>query len=238
MSTAFDGLRMRSTLSTNPAMIRARISGCFPCRRGFFVGRGNRFDSQMGRCLTRFQPRAVTVSRFFVLGTKQRGELVRYDMKLHEFMPFITGISVTDPTFSRDGKWVAYLSYPEHSVWRSRSDGTERMQLTFPAMDARFPAISPDGTRVAFHTAHKNELFVIDMQGGQPQKVADNAVFAGWSPDGNYLLSKGALVPYGSQIIDLRTGKNSAVPSSDGTSGGFWLSQDTVMARNAKDRSS
>ena len=40
------------------------------------------------------------------------------------------------------------------SVWRSRSDGTERMQVTFPPMDARFPVISPDGTKVAFHTGN------------------------------------------------------------------------------------
>jgi WD40-like Beta Propeller Repeat len=171
--------------------------------------------------------------QIFVLGTKQRGELVRYDMKSHEFAPFIAGISATDPTFSRDGKWVAYLSYPERSVWRSRSDGTERMQLTFPPMDARFPVISPDGTKVAFHTS-KNELFVIDMQGGRPQMVADSAFYASWSPNGNYLLSKAPLPPYGSQITDLRTGKSSAVPSSDATSGGYWLSQETVMVRNAE----
>jgi serine/threonine protein kinase/Tol biopolymer transport system component len=169
--------------------------------------------------------------QIFVLGTKQRGELVRYDMRSHQLVPFLQGISVTDPTFSRDGKWVAYLSYPEHTVWRSRSDGTERMQLTFPPMDARYPAISPDGTKAAFHTA-KNELFVVDMQGGQPRKVSDHAYFASWSPDGNYLFSKLSLVPFGSQITDLRTGESSAVPSSDGTSGGYWLSQSTVMARN------
>jgi len=171
--------------------------------------------------------------QIFVLGTKQRGELVRYDMKSHAFVPFLAGISATDPTFSRDGKWVAYLSYPEHTVWRSRIDGTERLQLTFLPMNARFPAISPDGTKVAFHTA-KNELFVVDMQGGQQQKISDNAFFASWSPDGNYLFYKVASAPYGSQIADLRTGKSSAVPSSDGTSGGYWLSENSVMAHNAQ----
>jgi Tol biopolymer transport system component len=170
--------------------------------------------------------------QIFVLGTKQRGQLVRYDMKSHQFVPFLQGTSVTDPTFSKDGKWVAYLSYPEHTVWRSRSDGTEPMQLTFAPMDARFPAISPDGTKVAFHTG-KNELFVVSMQGGQPRKVADNAYFASWSPDGTYLFSKLSLVPFGSQITDLRTGESSLVPSSDGKSGGYWLSQSTVMARDA-----
>ncbi len=70
--------------------------------------------------------------RIFALGTKQRGELVRYDMKSHQFEPFLSGISATDPTFSRDGKWVAYVSYPDHNLWRSRSDGSERRQLTYP----------------------------------------------------------------------------------------------------------
>jgi eukaryotic-like serine/threonine-protein kinase len=165
--------------------------------------------------------------RIFVLGTKQRGELVRYDIKSHAFLPFLSGISATDPTFSRDGKWVAYAIYPEHTLWRSRSDGTERTQLTFPPMDVRFPMISPDGTKVSFFT-ERNEIFVIDMQGGQPQKVTDDAVFASWSPDGNYLLYARA---FGLQITDVRTGKSTAVPSSGGMSGGYWLSQDSVIVR-------
>jgi Tol biopolymer transport system component len=134
--------------------------------------------------------------QIFVFGTKQRGELVRYDVMSQQLLPFLSGISATDPTFSRDGKWIAYASYPDRTLWRSRSDGTERMQLTFPPMEVLFPAISPDGTKVAFFT-NENEIFVIDMQGAQPQKVADNACCASWSPDGNYLLHPIASPPYG-----------------------------------------
>ena len=126
--------------------------------------------------------------QIFVLGTKQRGELVRYDMKSHQFLPFLSGISATDPTFSRDGRWVAYASSSDHTLWRSRSDGSERMQLTFPPTDVDFPAISPDGTKISFHT-DKRELFVIGMEGGTPQKISDNGWYASWSPDGNYLFS-------------------------------------------------
>jgi eukaryotic-like serine/threonine-protein kinase len=124
--------------------------------------------------------------QIFVLGTKQRGELVRYDMRSHQFLPFLSGISATDPTFSRDGKWVAYASYPDHTLWRSRSDGTERMQLTFPPMEVIFPSISPDGTKVSFNT-DKGELFVISMDGGTPRKIDEKGAIASWSPDGNYL---------------------------------------------------
>lgn len=77
--------------------------------------------------------------QIFVLGAQQRGELVRYDTQSHEFTPFLSGVSATNTTFSRDGKWVAYLSYPDHTLWRSRSDGTERKQLTFPLCTSLTP---------------------------------------------------------------------------------------------------
>jgi len=39
----------------------------------------------------------------------------------------------------KDGQWVAYASYPEGSLWRSKVDGTERLQLTFPPMAILWP---------------------------------------------------------------------------------------------------
>lgn len=170
----------------------------------------------------------------FVLGTKGRGELVRYDMQSHQFLPFLSGISATDPTFSRDGKWVAYISASDHTLWRSRSDGSERMQLTFAPTDVGFPAISSDGTKISFHT-DKHEVFVIGINGGIPQKVSDSGWFASWSPDGNYLFYQGGRYPWPSQIIDVRAGQNSAdLPPKGYFGGGFWLSQDILVGRNEK----
>jgi hypothetical protein len=48
----------------------------------------------------------------YALGTKQRGELIRYDMKSKQFVPILQGVSATNLTFAEDGNWVAYLSYP------------------------------------------------------------------------------------------------------------------------------
>jgi Tol biopolymer transport system component len=146
-------------------------------------------------------------------------------MKSKQFVPFLGGISATDPTFSGDGKWVAYLSYPDQTLWRSRSDGSERMQLTFPPPEAIFPLISPDGTKVSFHTG-KGEVFVVAMEGGPPQKIADNAMFAVWSPDGNYLLDHTAANPFWPQITDVRTGKSSPLPG--GNPAGLWLTPEIV----------
>ena len=182
-----------------------------------------------------------TVSRdgrqIFAVGTKGRGELVRYDSNQHGFAPYLGGISVFDPTFSSDGKWVAYVSYPEHTLWRSRADGSDRLQLTYPPRIVVTPRISPDGTRVAF-TTEGNESYVVSMSGGTPQKLADNAQAPDWSPDGN-LVAVGSYVSgrewgeetfYESRIIDLRSGNVAVVPDSQGTVGPWFVSQDTLVA--------
>jgi serine/threonine protein kinase len=169
--------------------------------------------------------------QIFVLGTKQRGELVRYDAQSHEFRPFLSGISATDPTFSRDGKWVAYASYPERILWLSRNNGSERKQLTFPPMNVFCPDISPDGTKVAFRNA-QFELLVMNVESGIPQKIDEKAFCGAWSPDGNYLYyqlaSPGGA---GGMIIDIRTGEKSPVPSSEHMFGA-WLNQNTLIAAN------
>ena len=59
-----------------------------------------------------------------------RGELVRYDSASHQFTPYLSGMSAMGVNFSRDGKWVTYVAYPEGTLWRSKVDGSERLQLT------------------------------------------------------------------------------------------------------------
>jgi eukaryotic-like serine/threonine-protein kinase len=178
--------------------------------------------------------------QIFAVGTKERGEVVRYDVQTHQFVPFLSGISAFDPNFSRDGQWVAYTSYPDHTLWRSRSDGTERKQLTYPPMEVGFPFISPDGTKVAFMT-QKNEIYVIGMGGGQPQKIKlKDSYVATWSPDGNLLavdsLTEGKHPGEANsddvEIFDIRTGKLSVVPSSLGLVGAQWIAQDALIAGN------
>jgi Tol biopolymer transport system component len=178
--------------------------------------------------------------QIFSLGTKPRGQLVRYDAKAGQFLPYLGGISAYDTTFSRDGKWVSYVSYPEHSLWRSRADGSDRLQLTYPPQVAVEPRISPDGTRVAFNTPTGvgGDAYVIGMNGGTAQKIADNANAPDWSPDGN-LVAVGSLIPgktFGekgysqSRIVDLRSRTVSAVPDSQATVGPWFVTQNTLVA--------
>jgi len=177
--------------------------------------------------------------RLFVLATKQRGELVHFDSKSRQFLPSLSGISAVEPTFSRDGKWVAYASYPDGNLWRSRSNGSERLQLTYPPMKVNEPRISPDGMKVAFN--FNAQTFVVDMSGANPPEIVAKGDFIWvptWSPDGNLLvvesgkegLTIGDQNSLGLRIVDLHTGKTSAVPSPEGMVGGWWVTQNTLVA--------
>ena len=70
--------------------------------------------------------------RIFAVGMEARGELVRYDANSKQLLPLLPGVHAFDPSYSADGQWVAYTAYPDHALWRSRSDGTDPLQLTFP----------------------------------------------------------------------------------------------------------
>src|SRR5262249_38008470 len=101
--------------------------------------------------------RGRDAKRMFAVGTQRRGELVRYDRATRQFVPFLSGISADWVEFSRDGKWVTYVSFPEMNLWRSRADGGERLQLTFSPMAVMAPRWSPDGMHIAFMGYVSNE---------------------------------------------------------------------------------
>jgi DNA-binding winged helix-turn-helix (wHTH) protein len=70
--------------------------------------------------------------KLFAIQGAPLGELVRYDAKSQQFLPYLSGISAIHLSFSKDGQWVVYISYPDGALWRSKVDGTERLQLTSP----------------------------------------------------------------------------------------------------------
>ena len=176
--------------------------------------------------------------QIFAIGTKRRGELVHYDLQAQQFLPFLGGISAIGPTFSKDGKWMAYTSYPDHNLWRSRADGTERAQITYPPIIVQTPSISPDGNKMAF-TSAQYDVYVVGADGGTPQKIAEHSLAPHWSPDGNVLLftsyygyDRPAAERHQSylQTYDLRAREMRMIPSSEGKGGGRWVGQDGLIA--------
>jgi eukaryotic-like serine/threonine-protein kinase len=180
---------------------------------------------------------SVDGKRVFVTNPQWRGELVRYDSTSHEFARYLSGMSAYAVNFSPDGKWLAYVAYPEGTLWRSRIDGTERLQLTFPPLFVGLPRWSPDGTRIAFAGAHfpKEEgidVYVIPAEGGNPERPVPgdrDTCDPTWSPDGNSLVfgRYGPFEPPGAgpmdvETVDLRTHAVSKVPGSEELSDPRW----------------
>jgi Tol biopolymer transport system component len=177
----------------------------------------------------------------FAVGMKRRGELVRYDMSSKQFTPFLSSVSAISPSFSLDGQWVAYLSYPDLALWRSRTDGTERLQLTYPPTEVLYSCISPDGKKVAF--AVHEELHVIDMDGTSQLEITKekiNTPVPAWSPDGRSLVFEGDIEEHRNserfrkqlKTIDLQSGARSVVASSQGLGNAFWINSATIIAGN------
>jgi Tol biopolymer transport system component len=182
-------------------------------------------------------------NRVFAIGRRNRGELVRFDMQTKQFVPFMGGISAIDPTFSRDGQWVAYTLSADHTLWRSRADGTQRLQLTFPPMEVSFPAISPDGKNVQFVTPD-SESYVVSLDGGSPRKVDLNTANSTCtSPTENAIVftevtfaTSPGKTAFNLKVLDPQSGTICQVPSSQGIFGGIWIGQGKLVA--AKEDSS
>jgi len=174
--------------------------------------------------------------RLFVLGTQARGELMRYDAKSRQFAPYLSGISASDVAFSKDGEWVCYVTFPLGILWRSKLDGSQKLQLTVPPMVAVLPRWSPDGKRIAFMgqmPAKSWKNYVVSADGGTPQQLIPgerNEADPHWSPDGNSILFgrwPNYYIPEPSEtkalhLFDLRTKQITKIPGSEGLYSPRW----------------
>ena len=128
--------------------------------------------------------------QIFIVGTQPKGELVQVDTKTGRFVPILGGIFASDADYSRDDLWITYVLRPEQTLWRSRADGSERLQLTFPPMQAILPHWSPDGRQIAFVASMPGNpwhIFVMDKDGGVPQVISsseESQTDPSWSNDG------------------------------------------------------
>jgi eukaryotic-like serine/threonine-protein kinase len=161
------------------------------------------------------------------------GELVRYDASTGLFVPFLGGLSALCVEFSRDGRWITYVRYPDQTLWRSRPDGSDRLQLTFPPDMTYLPRWSPDARQIAYvcdSPGKMPRIHVIGAEGGKPWPVLPGnrmEIDPTWSPDGARLLFSSAPTrtrkdPLAIWILDLRAGAVSTLPGSEGFYSPRW----------------
>ena len=170
--------------------------------------------------------------KLFVVGRTFRGELTRYDLKSGRFESYLGGISAEYVSFSKDGQWVAYVSYPEGTLWRSKMDGSERLQLTYAPSQALMPRWSPDGKTILFFDASgtnkPSKIYEVSPEGGSPRPLMpdnpDPQADPNWSPDGSKIVFAGLSADATSSIrvFDLATRQVSTLPGSQGMYSPRW----------------
>lgn len=170
--------------------------------------------------------------KMFVVGQTYRGELMQYESKAGRLVPFLGGISAEYVDFSRDGQWVTYVSYREGSLWRSKIDGSERLQLTYPPMYPVLPRWSPDGKKIIFFEFARStspaRMYKVSADGGTPRELLPDdhsqQLDPNWSPDGTKIIFAGeSNNPASSiRILEVETGQLSTLPGSEGLYSPRW----------------
>lgn len=174
--------------------------------------------------------------RVFFVGGTERGRLERFSQAEKQFVPFLGGISAEWVAYSPDGNWVAYVKYPESTLWRMRQNGSEPLQLTFSPMKLNGVAWSPDGKQIALNgwtPTNRYKNYLVDAKGAEEPKELQrgNNEMEGipsWSEDGRKIAFGDVPEALGRatkrnviHVLDLSTGKAEALTHSEG----FWTAR-------------
>jgi Tol biopolymer transport system component/DNA-binding winged helix-turn-helix (wHTH) protein len=179
--------------------------------------------------------------KIYAEGETPRGELSRYDARTKHFLPFLGGISAGCVSFSRDGRFVAYVLYPEGTLWKANRDGSNPVRLSDPPISAHNPRWSPDGKQIVFTDLanvtttvldnRPSEVYVVSAEGGRPQRLLpDDKGQEGdptWSSDGRRIAyGWNGSATFGAtceiRILDQASRQTTTVPGSAGVCSPRW----------------
>jgi serine/threonine protein kinase/Tol biopolymer transport system component len=153
----------------------------------------------------------------FVLGRTDEGAMRAYDPRSKKLLPYLDDLSMIEFAISPDRQWMAYSDYPSRRLWKSRLDGSERVQLTNSY--GLMQQWSPDGKWLAY--SDWGNVYLVSAEGGPPQKLTPDGadgVAPSWSPDGKSIAFNNFPYPnkpFRIHVIDLATRRISDMPGAD-----------------------
>jgi Tol biopolymer transport system component/DNA-binding winged helix-turn-helix (wHTH) protein len=184
---------------------------------------------------------------FPAIGVDRLGELQRFDARTNDWKPLLDGLSAEQAEFSRDGKRVAYVTYPQQTLWVRDADGKRPIQLTSPPVIARYPHWSPDGRRLVFTAQQAPDrlmrIYIVDADGGGMHLATTSEQGsqgdASWSADGRRLVYgldvRSARENAYIRIVDLGSGQVTKLAGSEGLFGPRWSPDGSRIAALERD---
>lgn len=167
--------------------------------------------------------------RVYFIGANPQYELLRA-------MPHSTSFTAVGPDlsaaslaeYSPDGKWVAWVNAADNSLWRSRIDGSERIELTTVLQHIFAMKWSPDTKRLAVMGEEPGKpwkIYLIDAEGGKLTPILNedrNEADPDWSPDGQSIVfgrlpnRMDSTQPKAIYMLNLATHQVEEIPGSAG----------------------
>ncbi len=161
----------------------------------------------------------------YVVGEADQGSLQVLDPLSGKYVPFLNGMPAQAFVISPDRQWMAYSTYPNGSLWKSKLDGSEARQLT--ASPANMVQWSRDGKSLAYSDGYR--IYILSADGGAPDKLmggGDREGFPTWAPDDSSIAFSyyNPENPHdeGIHTIDLASRKISIMPDTQGFSLPSW----------------
>ena len=181
--------------------------------------------------------------KIWALGVQPSAEVVKYDAEKKSFSKLLEGVSATDLDFSPDGKWVSYVTIPDAILWRSRTDGSDRLQLTSAPDRAALPRWSPDSKQIAYvgeRAGKSTQIMLVKVGGGKPKPAFPEnrgQIDANWSADGTKMMLGDFWSAPQMQIrvLDLKTHKVSEIAGSEGLFSPRWSPDGRYIAALSPD---
>ena len=131
-----------------------------------------------------------TGSRIFAFSFRSRRELEKLDPLTKRTSMLSIDTLAQEASVAPDGQMVVYSNRPDGSLWRSNTDGSQRLRLTSSPLGGMSPRWSPKGEQILF-TGFRNDqprqIYVLSSDGGALRPVLPKGwegFNADWSPDG------------------------------------------------------
>jgi tricorn protease len=183
----FGGLELFDAKSGSVRKIAISITADFPETRSHYVKAGK-------------QIRGATISPSGArVAFEARGEILTVPAEKGDVrnLTNTTAACERDPSWSPDGKWLAYFSdesgeYMLHLADPKGEKPTKKIALGDAPNYYSNPVWSPDSTKIAY-SDNRQQLWFLDIASGESKKVDKHSYFpapnfgASWSPDSQWL---------------------------------------------------